>query len=625
MRSLGRLAIASILLMAHLGFIQPAQAAGLYGFTTHTFTSCGATGQSGPALANCTSAYSAATWTSSTSNFNVSSGMQLWTVPGTGSYTLDVYGAKGGNFTAGVYTPGQGARVQMTVSLTQGQQIKILVGQPGGIYGYTGGGGGGTFVYNVTTSTLIAVAGGGGAASSSNGNGCNATLTTSGGICASNGFSAGTSGSGGGGNSTSGWGSGGAGYSGDGSASGTYAGASAKSFINGGTGAGQYGTNSTQSCNGAWGGFGGGGGGGCNGGGGGGGYSGGASGGGGGGSYLTGTSQSSSVISGSTAAQVIITATTPVLGDTTSPVITGPGGANGSTSTINVSENTTSVTTFTANETSTWTVSGTDVAFFAIGSSTGVLTITSRDFETKADSNGDGIYVVVVTATDGVGNTTTQTLSVTITDVNEAPVISTNGSAATYAISIAENNSTVATFNGTDVDTGTTLTFSVSGTDGGDFQIGSASGVLVFSQNSDYELPADSDANNSYIIVVTLSDGSLTDTQTVTITVTNATENLSAQMPSLSAAPAKGIVVTLSITVDAAAKVAFLVNGKRIPNCVSKATSGTYPNNIATCSWKPTVTGRTVITTSVTPISGTFSGVTAPPLIVNVARRSGLR
>jgi hypothetical protein len=615
------LVVACLLLAANIVFIGRAEAS-MYAFTTHTFTSCGVTGQNGPTLDQCKSAYSATSWALNVSNFNVLNGIQYWTVPATGSYALDIYGAKGGNNTGTSFTPGQGARIQVTVALTYGQQLRILVGQPGGAFLKTGGGGGGTFVYNHTTSTLIAVAGGGGGAGEDGGNACNASLTESGSTCKSISYSGGTSGNGGGGSGQSGWGSGGGGYSGIGSASGTFAGTSANSFLGGGTGAGSY---SYSSCNGAWGGFGSGGGGGCNGGGGGGGYSGGASGGGGGGSYLTGSNQSSSVISGSTAAQVIITTAQPVVTDTTPPVITGPGSATGSTSSISIAESTTAVTTFAANETVTWTKSGTDGSFFAIGSSTGVLTITAQDFETRADANGDNTYIVVITATDSATNATSQTLSVTITNVNEAPLISTNGSAATYAITQAENISAVATFAGTDVDTGTTLTFSISGTDAADFQIGSATGALSFAQSPDFELPVDSDANNTYVVSVVLSDGALSDTQTVTITITNVNENLSAQVPTFSGPANKGAVVTISMTVDAASRVMFFVNGKRIATCKSRVTSGSYPNNVATCAWKPSISGLAVITATVTPVAANFSATTSPPVSVIVGRRTGVR
>ena len=71
---------------------------GLYSFSSHTFTNCGATGKNGPTLSNCTNAYSPA-WVDNTDYFNVPSnaGIQYWTVPKSGTYTIEAWGADGGN------------------------------------------------------------------------------------------------------------------------------------------------------------------------------------------------------------------------------------------------------------------------------------------------------------------------------------------------------------------------------------------------------------------------------------------------------------------------------------------------------------------------------------------------
>lgn len=106
----------------------------------------------------------------------------------------------------------------------------------------------------------------------------------------------------------------------------------------------------------------------------------------------------------------------------TPPVITGPASATGANSSISIAENTTSVFTFTANETVTWMKSGADESFFSISSS-GVLTVSVRDFELKADVGADNVYTVVITASDSNSQTTSQTLSVIITNQNESATI----------------------------------------------------------------------------------------------------------------------------------------------------------------------------------------------------------
>ena len=140
----------------------------LYSFSSHTFTNCGATGKNGPTLSNCTSAYSPS-WTDNTNYFNVPSnaGIQYWTVPSSGTYTIEVWGAQGGNSYNGTNSGGRGARMKGNFTLTEEEILKILVGQQGGqsngTFYYGGGGGGGTFVAQSNNTALIVAGGGGGA------------------------------------------------------------------------------------------------------------------------------------------------------------------------------------------------------------------------------------------------------------------------------------------------------------------------------------------------------------------------------------------------------------------------------------------------------------------------------
>jgi VCBS repeat-containing protein len=311
--------------------------------------------------------------------------------------------------------------------------------------------------------------------------------------------------------------------------------------------------------------------------------------------------------------------------DTTAPTITGPSSATGATSSISIAENSTAVHTFTANESVTWSRSGTDSSFFSITSAGGVLTITARDFEAPADVGSNNTYEVTITATDTAGNATNQTLTVTITNVNEAPTITTASSNPTHAISQAENISSVITYTGSDVDAGTTLTWSLSGTDAAAFTINSSSGVLAFAANPDFEAPQDADTNNSYILIVTVSDGSLSDTQTLTITITNANESGSVGAPTSSGALNKGIATTISVSANTAGKVRFFVGGKRISTCLARTTTGSYPTLTATCSWRPAVTGRQVLTARLTPTDNTFSAATSAATTVQVVRRGTTR
>lgn len=135
-------------------------ATALYPFSSFTFTNMGATGRLGPT----TNTYNAATynWVTNPLYFSLSGGVQVWTVPQTGSYSITVAGAAGG---AGIgkSAAGKGRIVSGTIQATANSVLYILAGhmgesktQPAG-----SGGGGGTFVFTSTSEPLM-VAGGGG-------------------------------------------------------------------------------------------------------------------------------------------------------------------------------------------------------------------------------------------------------------------------------------------------------------------------------------------------------------------------------------------------------------------------------------------------------------------------------
>jgi hypothetical protein len=139
--------------------------------TTETFTSGAASGKSGPTLTQLKTAYAAKTWELDSAYLNVSTnGFQQFTICHAGTYEITAYGANGGSgSTAG--GGGKGANAKGTFTLTNGQKLTIVVGQPGAWNGqsggsYAGGGGGGSFVFSGTSiskdSVLVAAGGGAG-------------------------------------------------------------------------------------------------------------------------------------------------------------------------------------------------------------------------------------------------------------------------------------------------------------------------------------------------------------------------------------------------------------------------------------------------------------------------------
>ncbi|XP_015747129.1 PREDICTED: leukocyte tyrosine kinase receptor-like [Acropora digitifera] len=99
-------------------------------------------------------------------------GIQIWTVPVTGSYVIEAAGASGGNgsypyvYSAQWKLGGLGAKITGTFQLNQGTKLKILVGQEAttatAYFNRPGGGGGGSFVTLLDNTPLIVAGGGGG-------------------------------------------------------------------------------------------------------------------------------------------------------------------------------------------------------------------------------------------------------------------------------------------------------------------------------------------------------------------------------------------------------------------------------------------------------------------------------
>ena len=145
------------------------------GSGTRNFTNCSKTGREGPSQSDCNTAYAS---DDLNGEVTVTNGIQEWTVPTTGSYVIEVWGARGGGIgytcsyssDVSIGSTGclgaNGARMKGTFNLTQGDILRIAVGQMGEDYSNRGGGGGGgSFVakgVNHAGATPLIIAGGGG-------------------------------------------------------------------------------------------------------------------------------------------------------------------------------------------------------------------------------------------------------------------------------------------------------------------------------------------------------------------------------------------------------------------------------------------------------------------------------
>ncbi|WP_185958489.1 IPT/TIG domain-containing protein [Fodinibius sediminis] len=230
------------------------------------------------------------------------------------------------------------------------------------------------------------------------------------------------------------------------------------------------------------------------------------------------------VPSGTTSGPVTVkvgsqTATGPTftVGNNAAPTITGEGS-------FTVEENTTAVATITASDPDgdalTFGLSGgTDRGAFSIDENSGALAFsTAPDFDNPGDENADNSYQVEVKVSDS-SVSVTKTITVTVTNVDEAPVM------VSPAILQADENSTDAGTIVANDPEGNAVTYIVTGGDDAQaLTLDQNSGKLTFNTAPDFESPADANTDNRYETEVTLSDGNLNTTKTVTITLQNVNE-----------------------------------------------------------------------------------------------------
>ncbi len=183
-----------------------------------------------------------------------------------------------------------------------------------------------------------------------------------------------------------------------------------------------------------------------------------------------------------------------------------------------------------------------DEGLLSIDSSTGVVAfIAAPNFETPTDVGADNKIEFSVLVSDG-SLEVSQDYSFSITNVNEAPTISTS------SFSIAEGSTVIGTIAASDPDASSTLSYTISGTDSSKFSINASSGAVAFLSPPNFESPTDNGLDNTYNFTVTVSDGSLSSSQSIAVAVGNINE-----APSFSIASAQSYVENSGATISVAA------------------------------------------------------------------------
>ncbi len=168
---------------------------------------------------------------------------------------------------------------------------------------------------------------------------------------------------------------------------------------------------------------------------------------------------------------------------------------------------------------------GPDAADFSLDN-TGVLSFrTAPDYEMPADANRDNLYQVTVRASDGTMHAD-RMVRVTVENVNEAPAIISGGVsiAGPASVSYPENDTAAVGTYTARGENAASAEWMLEGDDAGDFSLSASSGestMLMFKYPPNFEIPADDDDNNVYMVTVKATANGDMDTHEVTVTVTD--------------------------------------------------------------------------------------------------------
>jgi hypothetical protein len=228
----------------------------------------------------------------------------------------------------------------------------------------------------------------------------------------------------------------------------------------------------------------------------------------------------------------------------------------------------------------------------------------------------------------GPGNDTYTTLSADSTfeqGVDDATAPSFTSSSS---FSAAENIATSVNAATIKVSESATVTISA-GADADLFNIVTSDSVTAFIRfkaSPNFESPTDAGTNNVYEITVRAVDAAANaGTQAITITVTDVVETSSFNSMTLSGSANYRQAVTITANVSVASKITFKAKNVIISGCKNKLTTGSSPNIIASCSWKPSMRGAVVITATAVPTTAGITSATATPVRVEVGNRVGAR
>lgn len=243
--------------------------------------------------------------------------------------------------------------------------------------------------------------------------------------------------------------------------------------------------------------------------------------------------------------------------------------------------------------------------------------VTTGEYSCALSSLTDGTYVFSAKASVSGGTAVVSASSITVVIDGTSPDLNPSS-----GVSVSENQTSITTITSNE-----TVTMQMTGgIDSLTVNFNTSTGALTFKQTQDFEAPSDSNGDGVYVVRIQVTDiAGNWRYRDISITLTNVNENGSISAPTVSGAIYKGVATDISVTVNTAGKVRFFLGGKRISSCLARSTTGSYPNFSATCSWKPPVTGRQILTARITPTDSSFSATTSATTSIWVVKRSNSR
>ena len=169
----------------------------------------------------------------------------------------------------------------------------------------------------------------------------------------------------------------------------------------------------------------------------------------------------------------------------------------------------------------TYTLSGADAASFRVRGNGQIEVAAGTDLNFEAKDT----YEVTLTAEDSFGARATIDVTITIIDIDERPVLTNKALVVVGEVRFEyreDRTDPLGTYEVAGPDAARAR-WGLAGPDARRFEL-SSSGVLSFRSSPNYEAPADTGSDNSYVVIVRASYRTLSDERTVTIRVINVDE-----------------------------------------------------------------------------------------------------